>query len=142
MSSSVAPGCEPQDLQRLLARHAAVGAGALLAFAARHVLAPARMQAVEIGLDDLRRLRIGEAAVLPEMRQLDGRQVLQSPAGEEALQHAAADVAGVVVELDLQVLGRHARGLARRFLRADPESPGRPPCPHSSHEPSVASDMA
>ena len=50
------------------------------------------------------------------MRKLDRLEVLEAPSREEALEYAAAHIPGLVVELDLQMLGRHTRGLARRLL--------------------------
>src|SRR6476646_1525213 len=50
------------------------------------------------------------------MRKLDRLEVLEAPSREEALEYAAAHIPGLVVELDLQMIGRHTRGLARRLL--------------------------
>ena len=118
MSSSLAPSRRPR-IERLHGRHVTVGAAAV-ALRTRHILAPSGMHPIEICFDDLRRLRIGKAAVLPEMRHLDGSEGFQIAAGEETFQHAAANFAGVVVELHFQVLGGDARGLAGRFLRRAP----------------------
>src|SRR4029079_15896520 len=86
-------GAEAQDVERLLARHGA--AGGALAVAARHVLPPGGMRVIEVSLQDLRRLRIGKAAVLPEVRHLDGCQAFEVAASEEALQHATLDAAAI-----------------------------------------------
>src|SRR5215469_14680980 len=89
---------QPEDFQRLLAGHGTPGVSTLAALPL-HVLAPGRMQAVEISLHDLRRLGVGEAAILPEVCKLDGLQVLKPPADEEALEDATVHIARIVVEL-------------------------------------------
>ncbi len=109
----VGAGLQAEDLQRFLLGHAPVGAAAHGRFPARHVLAPGRMDAIEIGLDELRRLLVRMPAILPEQARGRRAEACQVAAGEHAFQHAAVHLAGVVVELHLQVIGLDARGLSR-----------------------------
>ena len=75
------------------------------------------MDAIEVGLDELRRLVVGMPAVLPEQPEVGRAEARQIAAGEHALQHAPVHLAGVVVELHLQMIGLDARGLSRRAPR-------------------------
>ena len=68
------------------------------------------MPLIEVGLDNLRGLRIGNPAVLPEERQFLRLQAFNNPSGEQPLEHAPGDLSGFQVEPHLQVIGDNVRG--------------------------------
>ena len=156
MASSSAPALEAEISSASSSRHAPVRAAAHVGFPARHVLAPGGMDAVEIGFDELRRLLVGVAAVLPQKRRdRRGSRVAMSRPGEHALQHASVHLAGVVVELHLQMIGRRcarsapASGVRCRRRRATAAScaprsatsrtsPAAPRWPHAAQEQDAA----
>ena len=72
------------------------------------------MDAIEVGFDELRRLVVGVTAILPEKAEIGRAQRRHIAAGEHALEHAPVHLAGVMVELHLQMVGLDARGLPRR----------------------------
>src|SRR5262249_41950957 len=97
----------------------------------REIFPPAGMAAVEVCLEDLGRLRVDEAALFPELRSLRRRQALQLPARERALEHAPANLAAVVVELDLEMGGGNPRGLPGRLLHRSTGGPATPQQPRA-----------
>ena len=64
-----------------------------------------------------------------------------SRSGEQPFQHAPAHLAGVVIELHLQMLGLDARTSAPALLRV-PAPQGPVVLPQISHEPNIASGSA
>src|SRR5207302_1882167 len=96
-------GLEPEHPPSLVPAHGAAGGGPRTGTG---LLAPAvAMQAVEIGLEHLGGGRIGTFDLAQQGQQVLEAEALQPAPGIAALRHLAADGAGRMVELDLEISG-------------------------------------
>ena len=106
---------ETEDRKRLLASH---HAASRLRVRSRHILLPAGMRAIEVGLNQLRRFWVNEPAVAPQQDKLSWRETFYGLICADTFQHTAPYRASFKVEFHLESISHNSRGLAGRWLTA------------------------